>query len=645
MKIKVPFLPQTAAILVFGFPGISHAWQPGTYPVAPARMASSGFSVDTGNRNDVIAFWHAVYQASEGYENRVGWNGNYTGTPGTTSGVFVNDIERRLNYFRAMCGVPANVQLNTGSKVVIESTDRFKPAYSTLKSVAAQQSALMLIRNFNPTTGTDLAITHDPVNSLIGWSAAAWNASAKSNFAFGVYGPGAITEYMVETLSARTATSTWNSDVGHRRWCIFPPATDYATGDQPGTSAFRPASNVLYVMQHDEEYLADVGTNFVSYPSAGYFPALLNSPFWSLSCADADFSVATVTMKSADNKTIPVTNIKRKTGYGDPAIVWQVRPDVAARNITRDTTYKIRVAGISGAAIPTSYEYQVTLINPDQLTSNQLISGPSKLPSKPPSNAPAIYNFTPPPGAESLQVATFKRSAATWTENAEKASRALIIDDTGDNYNLMTAMTPFAGFTGVSGPKSFHLTFPTAYDPISRGVPEQSFELDRNIIANSKAKLNFLYRRGYMTTTSRLAVEISSNDGVTWKALGNPISGVSNSTFDNKLSKVSLSLTESSLPIRIRFRYYTTGGAIYTHEAAPKSPTGIFIDEINTTHCDWLERKKQNPVEFGAKQFALDRTSAGATPKKNDKWALRLETKLGGKWFNGPFTAVTIAAP
>jgi len=640
MKIKTLFLSRATAILLAGFPGISVAWIPGTYPVPPARMASSGFAVDNQNRNDVIAFWHAVYQASEGYESRVGWNGNYTGTPGTTSGVFVNDVERRLNYFRAICGVPAAAQVNTGSKVVIEPLDLFKPSSSTLKSVAAQQSALMLIRNFNPTTGTDLAITHNPVSSLIGWSTAAWNASAKGNFAFGLYGPGAITEYMVESLTTGSATSAWNSDVGHRRWCIFPPATDYATGDQPGTSAQRPPTNVFYVMQNEEEYLTGVGNDFVSYPPAGYFPAPINSPFWSLSCADANFSVATVTMKSADNKTVPVTNIKRKTGFGDPAIAWQVSADAATKNVYSDTTYKVRVDGISGDSIPTFYEYQVTLINPDRLTSSQLITGPSK----PASNVSTTYSFTPPTGAEALQVAAFKRNSSTWTENAEKTTKSLVIDDTA-NYDLMATVTSFPGFSGVSGLNSFRLTFPTSYDLIARGVPEQSFELDRNVIANAKAKLNFLFRRGFMTTTSRLVVETSSNDGITWKALGTPIKGVSNSVIDTKPTKLSLSLTKSSTPIRIRFRYYTTGGAIYTHEGAPKSPTGIFIDEINTTNCDWLERKKQNTVSASAKQFVLNKTTAGAKLVKDDKWLLRLETKLGGKWFNGPVTPITIGAP
>ena len=150
-------------------------------------MASSGFAVDNENRNDVIAFWHAVYQASEGYEERVGWTGNYSGTPGKTSAPFVNDVERRLNYFRAMCGVPADAQVNTGSKVLISPADQNanKPASSTPKSVAAQQAALMLVRNFNPVSGANPAMTHNPPNSLVVWSPAAWNASAKGNISFG----------------------------------------------------------------------------------------------------------------------------------------------------------------------------------------------------------------------------------------------------------------------------------------------------------------------------------------------------------------------------------------------------------------------------------------------------------------------------
>ena len=643
MDTKPHFLNLAIAVLVGGFPGILGAWQPGTYPVAPARMDSSNFSVNNQDRNDVLAFWHAVYQASEGYSSRVGWTGNYSGTPGTTSGAFVDDVERRLNYFRAMCGVPADVYLNTTSTVVIGSADLFKPAPTTLKTAAAQQSALMLVRNYNSSNGTDPAISHNPPSNLTGWTAAAWNASAHGNFAFGLYGPGAITEYMIEALANGSATSSWNTDVGHRRWCLLPSASDYATGDQPGSGVTRPPTNCLYVVPNSSELLPPETAVFVSYPAAGFFPAPINSPYWSVSRTGANFSAATVEMATVDGTPVPVSNIKARTGFGDPAVTWQVNAATGARIVSNDTTYQVRVSGISGEGIPASYEYSVTLINPDQLGCDLSISGPSTAPS----NESTAYSFTPPLGAESIEVATMKQNSTAWKENAETTTVAKIIDRSSGGYGLTATMSLYSGFGIVSTPglKSFHLTFPNSYDPIVRAVPEQSFEIDRDIIANANAKLSFVFRRGFMTKGSTLAVETSSDSGVTWKTLGTPIKGVSDTAYDKKATVMSIPLPASSSPIRIRFRYFTTGGAIYTYQAAPKSPTGIFIDEITTAGCVWLEQKKINTLSPTATEFVFNSDSAGAALVNGNQWSLRLQTKLGGKRFTGPAKALTIGAP
>jgi hypothetical protein len=146
-----------------------------------------------------------------------------------------------------------------------------------------------------------------------------------------------------------------------------------------------------------------------------------------------------------------------------------------------------------------------------------------------------------------------------------------------------------------------------------------------------------------MTKTSNLAVEISANDGLTWKALAGPIKGISDTALDAKVSKVSLSLPKSPDPIRIRFRYYTTGGSIYIVDAS--LPTGIFIDDIGCTNCEWLERKKQNDISPSATEFIFNTKSAGAKLVEDEQWLLRLETRLGGKWFNGPMTPLVIGAP
>ena len=91
--------PAALAWVVGAVPLSLWAWTPGTYPAG-----GSGFAVDTQVRNDVVSFWHGVYQASEGYWDRHAWTGNYTAASpydsgvGTTASVFVTDTERRINF-------------------------------------------------------------------------------------------------------------------------------------------------------------------------------------------------------------------------------------------------------------------------------------------------------------------------------------------------------------------------------------------------------------------------------------------------------------------------------------------------------------------------------------------------------------------
>lgn len=623
-------------------PSVSEAWQPGTYPAAPQRMHSSGFSVNNQDRNDVVAFWHAVYQASEGYESRINWTGNYSGNNGTTSAEFVDDVERRINFFRAMCGVDSTIRVNSGSTVVITPGDSFTPSPGTLKSTAAQDAALMVNRNYNSTTGVNPAISHNPPPNLTGWSQAAWNACANGNFTFGLYGPGAINEYMIERFSASITTSSWNSLVGHRRWSLYPGATDFATGDQPGTDAFNPPTNILYVIQKPGELVAQSNPKFVAYPPAGFFPVSLNSTFWSLSHQNADFSSATVQVTDASGAGIPVKSVNRDNSFGDPAIIWEVGGGAAVRSVGGDATFTVLVSGIGGTGVPSSHSYSVTLIDPDRLTSDLTMAGPTAVAS----NQSGTFTFTPPVGSEALQVKTSLKTTATWKENAEVPARALVVDGTAANYPLMVKPTSFRGFGQVSGRTSFHLTFPTSYDASVRGVPEQSFELNRDIIVNRKASLTFNYRRGYMTTGSHLVIEKSTDGGVTWSVFGKRIRGVSNTKYDLKVSAAKVALPKSSAPIRLRFRYFTTGGSIYAHDATPTSPTGIFIDDITITGCSWLEKKAENTLPISATQFVFDSQTSGAPLVKGAEWYLSLRAQLGGKWFpDGPAARVTITGP
>jgi hypothetical protein len=630
---------RTAIVLILGLTGSALAWEPGNYPAAPARMASMGLAVDNQNRNDVVAFWHAVYQASEGYEKRIKWNGNYDGSNGTVAPEFVADVERRLNYFRAMCGLNSNTIVSGNSTVLIDPTDEFKPARTTLKSAASQNAALMLIRNYNPSTGKNPALSHFPPSNVVGWSPQAWNATAKGNFAFGLYGPGAITEYMVEQLASSTATSSWNTHVGHRRWNLYPDATEFATGDQPGKSATVPPTNVFYVLQKPDELRSEQVSNFVSYPAPGYFPADINSKYWSLSRRGADFTAATVQMTNESGNSLAVSGLIRSTEYGDPAIVWQVDPAVATQSVYNDTTFKVSVSGISGDGVPSSYSYSVTLINPNRLNTNPQPLGDSSLPAA----GSTTYSISAPKEVESLQIQISQRSSTPWFANAETAAKSKIIDRTSGSYPVVVKPNSFPNFGFLTGARAFHLTFPNSYNLILRGIPDQIFELDRDILPKAKAKLTFQYRRGFMTKKSTLAVETSADGGVTWQVLGRTIQGVSDTTYVPTILTTTRSLPQSSTPIRIRFRYFTNGGSIYTQEASPKFPTGIFLDEISVSRCDWLKTVRENFYPANTTQFAFNAGAVGTKLVAGNQWQLRVSSKLGGKWFPlGPAKIVTI---
>ena len=658
--LRVMRVRKLGGIMILALAGssIGFAWTPGTYPAA-----SSNFSVDTQIRNDVVSFWHGVYQASEGYWNRHGWTGNYTATSpydsgvGTTSAAFAADVERRINYYRAMGGVPAATHVNTGATVLTDAADPknlYHPtsspplAASTTKSAAAQRAAYMIIRTYgyadatgvHPPLGGDVAgayagLYHEPDSTkCVAWTTASWNANHLGNLSLGFYGPGAIDAFMAEDVSG---TTTWNVDTGHRRMLLHPVSTDFATGDTPGqfdsvANAVRPPTNVTYVAPKTTELLP-VAPTFVTYPPAGYFPASLNpGKYWSLSRNGAGFAAATVTMTTSTGTNIPVTVVSRSASFGYPAIIWQISGTAAAvKSVTADTTFNVTIAGITGVGVPATHSYAVTLINPDQITSDQSLLGASSVAL----GSTPTYRISPPQMAEAIQIQSAQPVTTAWTEGAEDTPTPRVIGNTTGSYELRSPVS-FSGvstFKAISGAKSFRLAFPVSIDPRLSAAPGQSFELDRDILPGTGATLTFKYRRGYFTTGSTVAIESSSDGGVTWSQLGDTIIGKTDSTYDAAALSTSRTLAASAVPIRIRFRLFVASGAgVYSHENIPTYPNGIFFDDITTTNCQWLDLKKSNDLAGTASQFQLNATTAGVALTSGLQLRLRMRTKLGDHW-------------
>lgn len=652
--------------------GIASAWTPGVYT---APMPSKDFSVDTSRRNDVLSFWHGVYMASEGYQDRINWTGSHTASnhntgAGTISSVFVDDVERRLNFYRALCGISSDVSVNSGSTVMITESDLYEPSPTTLKSEANQRSAYMIARAYIANDAADGA-SHNPPSNTIGWSEAAWNANAHSNITYGYFGPGAIDAYLAENDAGTTGAD--NSFVKHRRWSLYQSASDYATGDTPGRfvsgQPVQVPTNSFYVW-HKQDELREVAPKFVAYPSEGYFPVQLNSRFWSLSYPGADFTNASITMQTQTGAFANITKVPGASvgGPGDSTVVWQVNSS-AHNGITApiDRFYDITVTGIEGAAVPSSYTYRVTLFDPTNFTSDQTLTGSESIPA----GGQANYFLTRPDAAEAVNVDVFNRSTVAWTETAETGAATQMVpmlykvtDPQATNpytgYNhISPSITGGSGaqLTVVAGSRSFRLTHPVRWDILNGGTPDDIIELSREILTvpSQTSKVTFSYKRGYMTNNSRLAVEYTQNDGATWTTLGTPIQGkAANISNYNNLRDTTNQLWEGTLPqssepYRIRFRFYrqdtqTSNGSyvIAPHSEFSSEPTGIFFDTITTSNCAWLDLRKANEIPPTAAYFTLNAETAGQTVTNGSQHHVRMRTKLGNKWFKyGPTKVVT----
>lgn len=177
----------------------------------PSLLAVSGLSVNPSEREASRAFYFAYYENAS--KPPITWTGDVgTCNAGDTAAAFKDAVMLRINYFRAMAGVPAAVA--------------WDPTYST----KAQAAALIMAANGS--------LSHDPPASWKCYSAEGDEAAGKSNLSLGRYGWDAISGYMED----------WgpnNGYVGHRRWVLYPQTQTMGTGDiPPGSSS---AANALWV--------------------------------------------------------------------------------------------------------------------------------------------------------------------------------------------------------------------------------------------------------------------------------------------------------------------------------------------------------------------------------------------------------------
>lgn len=563
------------------------AWQPGTGTPA----AVDGFSVNTANRRDVLSFYHCVYQASENYAANMAWAGNVaTGSAGTTSAAFKDDVRRRINFYRAMVGQPADIVFNA------------------TKSAKCQKAALMMAANNN--------LSHTPPVTWTWYTTDGAEAASNSNIGLGTYGPESVNAYVREDGSN-------NIVVGHRRWLFYSQAQEMGSGDIPAKLTHNSA-NTIWVIGNPK---TAPPPRFVAWPNEGYIPDSLISARWSLSYPGANFGSATVTM-SQNGTNVPLSVVSRTdNGYGDNTLVWQ--PIGLPASVTNDLPYVVSVTGISGSRIPTSKTYTVTLFNPNILGDSVTITGTATPPT-----TGQNYTFNSIDQADSYQLEVTSTSAAAWVEGAEDSPTPQIVESISAGYNLRQ--------TGLkrTGSKAFQLTYPSGV------FADQSFIISRNIIPSATSQLQYYDRARWSTTTTTLETQISTNGGATWSSIasrkGVNLTG-SSTYWDALWLSRNLSLAAyAGQAINLRFIMKSNGGAAYQ---GIDSNYGFCIDDVAVTNATQLTTPTTTTLPGNATSFTLNATTAGAGLIAGTSYNLRIRPNVGCRWFGyGTMKIVTAAA-
>ncbi len=523
----------------------------------PLASGDGGFTVDTSSREQVRLFYQTVHASTQGVP--AGWTGDIaTCAPGDTSAQHKAAVLRRLNWYRAMAGVPASI--------------RFDPALNA----KAQETALWMARNQR--------ISHFPPSGTPCFSETVAATAAKSNLALGTLGVASLHAYMEDA-------GEFNGVVGHRRWLLYPQTQIMGVGDVENGWNY----NTLWV-QDANLWAPRPATRdgFVAWPPKGYVPFTEVYPRWSLSYPNANFSAATVTMLE---NGVPMATVKETVGngYGENTLVWRPAAYSDGARWTRpasDTTYTITIGNLTGPGVPSSITYSTTVFDPDQPGAGD---GPVTL-------AGAGSAYTGEPSAISISASP----GATAYEWRAMTSAPFSLNDGAEsgpgNFTFTTSpgYDPVATDIGAGSANSFHLAHVQPVDQI--------MVLNQRLVAGPGAQLLFDSRLGASASTQHALVEVSVDDGVSWAIVYDQAGlqgggGSGEKTFSAKT--ISLAAYANRV-IKVRFRYAVSNGTYY-----PQSGAGVgwYIDNVHGTGLSTVTPGA--PTATASASFAFTPSTAG----------------------------------
>ncbi len=293
--------------------------------------------VDTTNRAQVASLYRLYYRPGAVVPAR--WTGNVeTGTPGTLDAEYRRATLRRINYYRAMTGLPGNI------------------VFSDEANARCQQTALMM--------SAQRMVSHTPATDWKFYTPAAADTAAHSNLDLNWHadaGAAAIDRYISDF-------GRENACVGHRRWLLYNAASVMGTGVIPANGPDHPGANVTYI--GGPALAADNAPPSAAWPPAGFVPAPLVYDRWSYSYANADFHLATVRVTKHG---APVGSVREKVRFqtradgtgtivGNNTVVWTLPGNAVSR--TADETYHVQIDNVYIGGVCRMFDYAVTSFDP-----------------------------------------------------------------------------------------------------------------------------------------------------------------------------------------------------------------------------------------------------------------------------------------
>lgn len=246
----------------------------------------------------------------------MGWTGS-TGscTPGSISAEAQNNTLKRINFFRKLAGLDANITFRTDW------------------NNKCQEAALMCHANNQ--------LNHFPPATWSCYTADGAEAAGRSNLSSSpaTY---AITSYMRDAGGG-------NKAVGHRRYILYSRAKTMGHGATDRYDALWVVGGAATPNNTRE---------FIAWPPQ-VVPAPLVFPRWSMGAPGANFANATVTMTDEQGVIVPVDVVSKTDNFGDPTIVFE--PDGIDLH-TDDKKYKVKIEGATVAGVPKTFQYEVTIV-------------------------------------------------------------------------------------------------------------------------------------------------------------------------------------------------------------------------------------------------------------------------------------------